>query len=86
MTECSVFIVPPRYVKGRKGWRPLICNRVAQSIIEEQRGKHPEFVFTYLRGKLHEPHAIETMNNNGWQPLRTETPPKRSLALIYTQR
>ncbi len=68
--KCSVFIVPPRYVKGRKGWRPLICNRVAQSVIEEQRGKHPEFVFTYLRGKLHEPHAVETMNNNGWQRAR----------------
>ena len=68
--ECSVFIVPPRYVKGRKGWRPLICNRVAQSIIEEQRGEHPEFVFTYQRGKLHVPHAVETMNNNGWQRAR----------------
>lgn len=67
---CSVFIVPPRYVKGRKGWRPLVCNRVAQSIIEEQRGQHPEFVFTYCRGKGHEPHAIETMNNNGWQNAR----------------
>ena len=67
---CSVFIVPPRHVKGRKGWRPLICNRVAQSIIEEQRGKHPEFVFTYQRGKNHEPHAVETMNNNGWQTAR----------------
>jgi integrase len=68
--ECSVFIVPPRYVKGRKGWRPLICNRVAQSIIEQQRGEHPEFVFTYKRGKLHVPHAVETMNNNGWQRAR----------------
>ncbi len=68
--ECSVFIVPPRYVKGRKGWRPLICNRVAQSIVEEQRGKHPEFVFTYQRGKLREAHAVETMNNNGWQRAR----------------
>lgn len=68
--ECSVFIVPPRYVKGRKGWRPLVCNRVAQSIIEERRGKHPEFVFTYQRGKHHEPHAVETMNNNGWQTAR----------------
>ena len=26
--------------------------------------------FTYQRGKLHEPHAIETMNNNGWQNAR----------------
>ncbi len=68
--ECSVFIVPPRYVKGRKCWRPLVCNRVAQSILEEQRGRHPEFVFTYQRGKHHEPHAIETMNNNGWQKAR----------------
>jgi len=68
--ECSVFIVPPRYVKGRKGWRPLVCNRVAQSIIEERRGKHPEFVFTYQPGKKLEPHAVETMNNNGWQNAR----------------
>ncbi|MEO6976060.1 MAG: tyrosine-type recombinase/integrase [Gallionella sp.] len=68
--ECSVFIVPPRYVKGRKGWRPLVCNRVAQSILDSQRGKHPEFVFTYQRGKNHEPHAVETMNNNGWQKAR----------------
>jgi integrase len=67
---CSVFIVPPRYVKGRKGWRPLVCNRVAQSILEELRGKHSEFVFTYQRGKLHEPHSVETMNNNGWQTAR----------------
>jgi len=67
---CSVFIVPARYVKGRKSWRPLICNRVAQSIIEEQRGKHPEFVFTYQRGKLHKPHSVETMNNSGWQRAR----------------
>ncbi|MGA8149273.1 MAG: site-specific integrase [Gallionellaceae bacterium] len=67
---CSVFIVPPRYVKGRKGWRPLVCNRVAQSVLDEQRGKHPEFVFTYQRGKNHEPHAVETMNNNGWQNAR----------------
>jgi integrase len=68
--KCSVFIVPPRYVKGRKGWRPLVCNSVAQSILDEQRGKHPEFVFTYQRGKNHEPHAVETMNNNGWQTAR----------------
>jgi len=67
---CSVFIVPPRYVKGRKGWRPLVCNRVAQSILEEQRGKHPEFVFIYQRGKIKSPQAVETMNNNGWQRAR----------------
>ena len=68
--KCSVFIVSPRYVKGRKVWRPLVCNHVAQSIIEAQRGKNTEFVFTYQRGKLHEPHAVETMNNNGWKNAR----------------
>lgn len=68
--KASVFIVPPRYVKGRKTWRPLVCNSVAQSIIEEQRGKHAEFVFTYKRGALHEPQSVETMNNNGWQNAR----------------
>jgi integrase len=67
---CSVFVVPPRYVKGRRGWRPLVCNRVAQSIIEAQRGKHIEFVFVYQRGKQLGPRAIETMNNNGWQSAR----------------
>jgi len=67
---CSVFIVPPRYVKGRKGWRPLVCNRVAQSILEAQRGNHPEFVFIYQSGKSKVPHSVETMNNNGWQRAR----------------
>jgi len=67
---CSVFIIPPRYVKGRKGWRPLVCNRVAQSILDEQRDKHSEYVFTYQHGSRQEPHAVETMNNNGWQTAR----------------
>ena len=68
--NCSVFIVPPRFVKGRKGWRPLVCNRVAQSLIEEQRGKHPEYVFTYQHGRDQKSHAMETMNNSGWQKAR----------------
>lgn len=68
--NCSVFIVPPRFVKGRKGWRPLVCNRVAQSIIDGQRGKHPEYVFTYQHGRDQQSHAMETMNNSGWQKAR----------------
>jgi integrase len=67
---CSVFIIPAEFVKGRKSWKPLICNRVAQSIIEEQRGKHEEFVFSYQKGKLHKPKNVETMNNSGWQNAR----------------
>ena len=68
--NCSVFIVPRGFVKGRKEWRPLVCNRVAQSIIEEQRGKHPEYVFTYQHGRKQKPHAMKTMNNTGWQKAR----------------
>lgn len=68
--KCSVFVVPPRFVKGRKCWRPLVCNQVAQSIIEEQRGKHAEFVFPYQRSAHHEPHPVETINNSGWQNAR----------------
>jgi len=60
----SVFEIPRESVKGRKRNRMLVCNTVAQSIIESQRGEHPEYVFPY-RG-----HRIETMNNSAWQRAR----------------
>ena len=44
--------------------RLLILNRVARSVIEEVRGEHPEYVFTY-RG-----HPITGMNNTAWQNAR----------------
>jgi integrase len=76
----SVFVVPRRYVKGRKQDRVLVCNSVAQSIIESVRGMHPEFVFVYRhnfdRGKRPNPEAeyearpIETVNNTAWQKWR----------------
>jgi integrase len=60
----SVFDIPRENVKGRKRGRVLVCNAVAQGIVEAQRGSHPEYVFPY-RG-----HRIETMNNNAWQRAR----------------
>lgn len=45
----SVFIVPREYVKGRKRERIIVCNTTAQGIVDSQRGKHPEFVFTYVK-------------------------------------
>jgi len=60
----SVFDIPRENVKGRKRGRVLVCNTVAQSIIEAQRGEHPEYVFHY-RG-----HPIGTMNNSAWQRAR----------------
>jgi integrase len=71
----SVFEVPRRHVKGRKLVRLLVCNSVAQSVVESVRGQHAEFVFVYRRERkknldqapLMKYRAIETMNNTGWQ-------------------
>jgi integrase len=37
----SVFEVPRRHVKGRRLVRLVVCNSVAQSIVETVRGQHP---------------------------------------------
>ena len=60
----SVFDIPRENVKGRKRGRVLVCNTLAQSVVESQRGKHPVYVFPYNG------HRIETMNNNSWQRVR----------------
>ena len=41
-----------------------MLNRVAMSVIEEVRGEHPDYVFTF-RG-----HPVTAMNNTGWQNAR----------------
>jgi integrase len=55
----SVFIIPSSQVKNGED-RLVVLNRVARTVIERQRGKHPEYVFTY-RNK-----PIRRMLNNGW--------------------
>ncbi len=77
----SVFVVPKQFVKGRKTERVLVLNRVSQSVIEAQRGKHPEIVFPYSRRSKGEVpaddmHAVETMNNSAWQKARKEAAKK----------
>jgi integrase len=68
----SVFEVPRKAVKGSQRARVLVCNSVAQSIVESVRGHHPEFVFVYSeRRKKSKPGPIETMNNTAWQRART---------------
>jgi integrase len=62
----SVFDIPRENVKGRKRGRVLVCNSVAQSVIETQRGRHDLYVFPY------QGHRIETMNNNAWQRARKQ--------------
>jgi integrase len=62
----SVFEIPRESVKGRKRNRILVCNQVAQSVVESVRGQHPEYVFAYRGGR------IVTMNNTAWQRARRE--------------
>ncbi len=75
---CSVFDVPREHVKGRRRSRLIVCNSVAQSIIEAVRGQHPEFVFVYRRERTTNTDVkpampyrpIQTMNNTAWQRAR----------------
>lgn len=61
--EGSGFLLPAGRFKSRYEGLVLL-NRVAQSIVDAQRGKHREFVFTY-RGE-----PITRMLNSGWQRVR----------------
>jgi integrase len=45
----TVFRIPARLVKNRQK-RLVILNRISQSVVDEMRGAHPEYVFTY-RGR-----------------------------------
>lgn len=76
----SVFEVPRRHVKGRRRVRVVVCNGVAQSVVEAVRGQHPEFVFVYRRERTKNTdrapvmpyRPIGTMNNTAWQRARRE--------------
>lgn len=59
----SVFIIPAEKVKNRED-RLVVLNDVARSIIEELRGEHLEYVFTY-RDK-----PVTRMLNSGWKRAR----------------
>ena len=48
----SVFEVPREHVKGRRRARVVVCNSVAQSVIESVRSQHEEFVFVYRRERV----------------------------------
>lgn len=78
----SVFVIPRNVAKNGEE-RVVVLNAVARSVIESQRGRHPEFVFVYQhnagRGnggpgrRNHqpmEPRPIQTMNNSAWQTAR----------------
>jgi integrase len=74
----SVFEVPREHVKGRRRVRLVVCNSVAQSVLESCRGRHPEYVFVWRRERVknldqapampYQP--IAAMNNTAWQRAR----------------
>ncbi len=61
--DTSVFIIPGNKVKNRED-RLVVMNRIAKSVVEEVRGNHPEFVFTY-KGD-----PIRGINNSSWKRVR----------------
>lgn len=61
----SVFVIPPQAFKTRRA-HVLILNDAAWSIVEEQRGLDPLWVFP-RRGR-----RLTTMNNNAWRRARAE--------------
>lgn len=69
----SVFVIPRSNVKGRKSERIVICNSVAQGIVDSQRDLHDEMVFTYWRPRKGSEitylkhHPINFINNTAWQ-------------------
>ncbi len=52
MPEIMVFIVPGHLVKNGED-RLIVCNDIARSVVEAQRGRHPEYVFVYKDRPIH---------------------------------
>ena len=77
--DISVFIIPAEYVKNRED-RLVALNEVAKSVIDQVRGQHPEYVFTY-RGK-----PVVRINNSAWKKARkrAELPQVRVHDLKHT--
>lgn len=59
----SVFIIPGDVIKNGDD-RLIILNNAAKEIIEERRGKHDQFVFTF------EGHPIHRTLNSAWKKAR----------------
>lgn len=61
--DTSIFVIPAHAVKNRMP-RVVVLNSEAKSVIEQVRGEHPEFVFTYNSNRL------TVINNTAWQKAR----------------
>lgn len=61
--DSSIFIIPGSFVKNGED-RVVVLNDIAKSVINELRGSHPDYVFTY-KG-----FPIKKINNSGWKTAR----------------
>jgi integrase len=58
--DCLVFVIPGKTVKNRDD-RLVVLNSTARTVINEVRGQHPEYVFTY-QGK-----PVDRMLRSAWR-------------------
>lgn len=63
LEDGSVFLLEGERTKNGRD-RIIVLNSVAQAVVEAQRGKHDEYVFSF-RGK-----PVTRMNNSAWQNAR----------------
>ncbi len=63
LSHLMVFIIPPEMVKNGEE-RLVVCNQTAKSVVDNQRGKHKQFVFTF-KGN-----PVTRINNTGWKEAR----------------
>ena len=64
--KTSVFVVPGNGVKNGED-RLVVMNAEARAVINRQRGKSSEYVFTYSKGK-----PIDCINTKAWRRAREE--------------
>lgn len=61
----SVFIIPADHHKNGEE-RLVVLNRIARSIIDANRGLHPEYVFTYTRSEKCERKPLNDLTSPAW--------------------
>ena len=64
--KTSVFVVPSGGVKNGED-RLVVLNGEARAVISRQRGRNPEYVFTYSKGK-----PVDRINTKAWRRAREE--------------
>ena len=90
--KTSVFVTPAKFGgRNRKGGvkngedHVVVLNRIARSIVESQRGKHPIYVFPVNGSAMHR------MNNSAWDSARKRAAKKlaiedeKSLNIAFSQ-